>query len=109
MKISIIKCFYIKIFIHKIIEIVALRVSLRFQEFNESAFFFSWKWNRRTHETFENKKNGIVKNYHGQEKLCNRFENSADSCSKKILFKRHGTICSLSLFFKENFIASFFF
>lgn len=40
MKISIIKCFYTKIFIHKIIEIVALRVSLRFQEFNESAFFF---------------------------------------------------------------------
>ena len=55
-----------------------------------------------------------MKNYHGQEKLWNRFENSADSCSKKILFKRRGTIfcrvlfLSLSLFFKENFIASFF-
>lgn len=109
-KISIIKCFYTKIFIHKIIEIVALRVSRRFQEFNESAFFFSWKWNRRTHETFENKKNGIVKNYHGQEKLCNRFENSADSCSKKILFKRHGTICSLSLsFLKRTLLRPFFF
>lgn len=100
--------FFIQQFLYKIIEIVELRVSRQFQEFNESAifFFFFFLHGNGIGETFENKKDGIVKNYQG--KLCNRFENSADSCSKKILFERRGTIFSSRSRFHDSCFLSLF-
>lgn len=108
-KISIVKCFLYENFYtqdNRDSWTSCFSTISRIQWIGNFFFFFFFLHGNGIGETFENKKDGIVKNYQG--KLCNRFENSADSCSKKILFERRETIFSSRSRFHDSCFLSLF-